>query len=182
MIYGEGIRFRAPERSDIPLFQQWVNDPDVQAGTTHFLPMSIAREEEWFEAMLKRPPETHVFTAEIEQNGNWTAIGNGGFFEFDWIARRATLGIMIGEPVFRGKGHGTKMMEMLLKIGFEKFNLNRIALDVLSNNPRAIHVYQKIGFILEGTARQDQFKNGEYLDLHTMGILRNEWLMMQDNG
>jgi len=52
MIYGERIRFRSPEREDLPMFTGWINDPEVRFGISMFLPMSLAREEQWFENML----------------------------------------------------------------------------------------------------------------------------------
>ena len=32
MIYGERIRFRRAEKDDLPLFMEWINDPDVTEG------------------------------------------------------------------------------------------------------------------------------------------------------
>ena len=32
MIYGKNIRFRAPEKSDIPQWVEWLNDPEVIKG------------------------------------------------------------------------------------------------------------------------------------------------------
>jgi RimJ/RimL family protein N-acetyltransferase len=46
---------------------------------------------------------------------------------------------------------------------------------VFDDNPRAIRSYEKVGFTLEGRLRQDVFKNGRYLDVLVMGILRHEW-------
>jgi RimJ/RimL family protein N-acetyltransferase len=36
-------------------------------------------------------------------------------------------------------------------------------------------VYQKAGFNEEGRLRQDQYRDGAYLDTILMGILRDEW-------
>ena len=72
VIYGERIRLRAPERSDIPIFVKWFNDPDVTVTLFNYLPMSEADEEKWFEGMLQRPMEEHPLTAEVQ-----AAIGTG---------------------------------------------------------------------------------------------------------
>ena len=40
MIYGERIRFRHAERSDIPTFVGWLNDPEVTAGD-FYLPADV---------------------------------------------------------------------------------------------------------------------------------------------
>ena len=65
IIYGDGIRLRAIERSDISYFVKWFNDPEVTSGLLMVLPMSEAMEEKWFEDLLKRPQESHPLTIEI---------------------------------------------------------------------------------------------------------------------
>jgi putative acetyltransferase len=36
----------------------------------------------------------------------------------------------------------------------------------------AIHLYEKCGFVIEGTARAFALRGGEYVDAHTMARLR----------
>jgi len=176
MIYGDGIRLRAPEREDIPHFTAWVNDPEVRAGLLLVLPMSKAEEENWYEAMLTRPAAEHPMTIEIEQpDGTWLAIGNCGFHNMDWRCHSSEVGILIGEKPFWNQGYGTKAMHLLLKHGFETLNLHRIYLHVFANNPRAIRSYVKTGFVHEGILRHDMYKDGKYIDVMVMSVLRDDW-------
>lgn len=176
MIHGEGIRLRAPEREDIPRFTAWVNDPEVRAGVLIYLPMSRAEETNWFEGMLARPAAEHPLTIEIlRPDGSWLPIGNCGFHNVDLHNRSGEVGILIGEKAFWNQGHGTKVMRMLLKHGFNTLNLHRIYLHVFDTNPRAVHVYEKIGFVYEGRLRDDIYKNGQYIDVLVMSVLREEW-------
>ena len=175
MIYGDRIRFRAPEKEDIPMFVDWINDPEVRAGLSLFLPMSVANEEQWFENMLKRPPEEQPLTIEVQDEGGWNPIGNVGLFGFNDNARSAEAGIMIGEKAYWDQGYGTEGMKLLLKHGFETLNLNRISLQVFANNPRAIRCYEKVGFVHEGRFRQAMFTDGVYYDVLWMSVIREEW-------
>lgn len=175
MILGKRIRLRAPEREDIPLFVKWLNDPEVRYGLGHFLPMSQAREERWFEDMLKRPPETHPLTIEVREGNNWIAIGNLGLFDFNPRAHSAEVGIMIGNKDYWNKGYGTEAMELVLQHGFETLNLHRIMLQVYAFNPRAIRSYQKAGFAEEGRMRESVYSEGFYHDTIIMSLLRDEW-------
>ena len=86
---------------------------------------------------------------------------------------------MIGEKQFWDLGFGTEAMHLLCKVGFEMLNLHRIMLRVLSDNARAIKAYEKVGFVHEGTLREANFKNGKYIDMHVMSILRSEWQTME---
>lgn len=175
MIFGERIRLRAPDRLDIPLFVTWLNDPEVRFGLLIHLPMSIAEEENWFEEMLKRPAHERPLVIEIMQGEEWLPIGNCGFHNIEWRVRTGEVGIMIGEKSFWNKGYGTEAIRLLLRHGFTTLNLNRIYLEVYENNPRAIRSYEKAGFIHEGRKRQAMFKDGEYLDILIMSVLRQEW-------
>lgn len=175
MIYGERIRLRAIERQDLPRFVEWLNDPEVRQGLLLHLPMSQAQEENWFEDMLKRPPAEHPMVIEVNEENEWMMIGNCGLHNIDWRCRSAEVGIFIGEKRLWNKGYGTEAMSLLLKHGFETLNLNRIALDVYENNPRAVRAYEKAGFVHEGRKRKAMFKEGKYLDILVMSVLREDW-------
>lgn len=177
MIYGERVRLRAPEQSDLPRFVEWLNDPEVRAGLMLVLPLSLAEEEKWFENMLQRPVHEHPLAIEIrsEESGEWIPVGNCGFHNIDWRCRSAEVGIFIGEKQYWSHGYGTEVMRLLLRHAFNTLNLNRIALDVYESNPRAVRAYEKAGFSHEGRKRQGMFKDGEYIDILQMSVLRSEW-------
>lgn len=62
-----------------------------------------------------------------------------------------------------------------LKHGFQNLNLHRIYLRVFANNVRAIRSYEKAGFVHEGRLRQAEFRQGQYLDVFFMSVLKSEW-------
>lgn len=175
MINGERIRFRGMERSDLPRFVDWVNDSDVRRGISSFLPMSMAREERWFEDMLKKPIEEHPFAMEIRDGEKWVLAGSVGLMHIDWISRKAEIGIMIGEKRYWNKGYGTEAMRLILQHGFETLNLHRLYLRVFSDNLGAIRAYEKAGFVHEARMREAHFADGEYKDDLMMSLLRPEW-------
>lgn len=90
----------------------------------------------------------------------------------------AFVGIGIGDRDFWGKGYGSDAMKVILRFAFQELNLRRVALDTFEYNPRAIHSYEKVGFIHEGRARKYLYREGRRWDLIFMGILREEWLLM----
>ncbi|MDA1330275.1 MAG: N-acetyltransferase [Chloroflexi bacterium] len=175
MIYGERIRFRHAEREDLPVFVAWLNDPELRHGIFMHLPMSLAREEAWFEEMIKRPLDEQILVIEIKRGKDWKAIGTCSYHKVDWRVRSAEVGIMIGEKDQWDKGYGTETIRLLIKHGFETLNLNRIDLQVYDDNPRAIRAYEKAGFVHEGRLRQAQYIDGRYVDVLRMSVLRSEW-------
>jgi RimJ/RimL family protein N-acetyltransferase len=192
MIFSDRIRLRAPERSDIPRFVAWFNDPEVIAGLGPNYPKSQADEENWFDEMLKQPASQHPMVIEIRVTGvrpegavsfppgdmpadvDWVPIGNCSFHAIDWRNRSGEVGIVIGEKRFWNQGYGTETMHLLVKHGFETLNLHRIWLRVHATNLRAIRSYEKVGFTHEGRMREAEFKNGSYVDVLLMSILESE--------
>ena len=175
MIYGERIRFRHTERADLPTFVRWFNDPEIRENIMMYLPMSLVNEEKWFERMIQSHPDEQVLSIEIQEDDTWKLIGNCGFMSFDRRVRSAEVGVVIGEKEYWNQGYGTEAMQLMLRHGFETLNLNRIQLRVYETNPRAIRAYEKAGFVHEGRLRQAQYKQGAYLDVLMMSVLRSEW-------
>ncbi len=125
--------------------------------------------------MMKRPMDEHPVVIEIRQGDSWLPIGNCGFINIDWRSRSGEVGIFIGEKQLWNQGYGTDAMHLLLQHGFNTLNLNRVALDVYATNIRAVRSYEKAGFVHEGRKRQAIFRDGKYIDLLQMSVLRQEW-------
>ncbi len=123
----------------------------------------------------QRRPEERPPGIEVRSGKGWTLVGNCGLFGIEWNNRAAEFGIFIGDKSVWGKGYGTDAARLVLRHGFETLNLNRIFLRVYEDNPRAMHTYEKAGFVPEGRMRQAVYRNGEYKDVLLMSTLRSEW-------
>jgi RimJ/RimL family protein N-acetyltransferase len=181
MIQGERIRLRRDERTDIPEFVKWLNDPEVRRYLSFMMPISMANEELWFENMLRLPAAEQPFAIEIRKTSHekeaetWQMIGNCSFMDMDHTARSAEVGLFIGDKSCWNKGYGTEVMRLLLQFGFETLNLNRIFLRVDEHNQGGIRAYHKAGFVEEGRLRQAVYRDGEYFDFLIMSVIRSEW-------
>jgi RimJ/RimL family protein N-acetyltransferase len=175
MLYGKRIRLRSNERSDLPKFVKWLNDPDVRRFLSMSMPISQASEEQWFEKMLKRPSEEQSLGIEIKNKDDWCLIGNCGLFDLNWRTRSAEVGLFIGDKTCWNKGYGTEVMRLLLRHGFGTLNLNRIFLHVDAENLGGIRAYEKAGFVHEAQLREANFHEGKYCDDLIMSVLRSEW-------
>lgn len=175
MLFGEHVRLRAIERSDIPTFVRWFNDPEVIENLLIYHPMSQAEEERWFEARLGKTDD-FLFGIEAEvEEGRWLHIGNTGLHGIHWKDRSCTFGIAIGEKAYWNHGYGTEATRIILRFAFREANLHRVELEVLDFNRRAQRAYEKAGFRLIGTRRQALFRKGAYHDALLMDILADEF-------
>ena len=114
--------------------------------------------------------DTRLFLV-AEANGEIISVANarpaGGRDGF-----RATVGMGITvHRDWRGQGVGTAVMRRMIDWCRENPKIHRLELDVFSDNPRAIHVYEKLGFEHEGVRREVFYKEGEFKTLMLMGML-----------
>ena len=175
MIIGKRVRLRALEREDLPQYVRWLNDPEVIKGLLINLPLSLAKEEDWFDNVLKGPEAEMPLAIEVQKEGNWLHIGSISLQGINWFDRLAEVGVVIGEKAYWNQGFGRDAMNLMLRHGFNTLNLNRIYLRVYENNLRGIRSYEYAGFIHEGRMRQAKYQEGNYIDILIMGILRSEW-------
>jgi RimJ/RimL family protein N-acetyltransferase len=82
------------------------------------------------------------------------------------------LRVVIGEPSQTTRGIGTEAIDLACSYAFERLNLHRIYAYVLEINPRARRAFEKAGFALEGTLRQDRWFEDRYVDVFVLGRLR----------
>ena len=91
--------------------------------------------------------------------------------------RRATFGIIIGDKTQWGKKYAQEATAIFIDYVFRKLKYNRFELEVWGGNVVAQHVYEKLGFVNEGTRRQ-YIKNKitkKFEDETDMAILREDW-------
>jgi len=76
--------------------------------------------------------------------------------------------------IFQGKGYGTFATNEVLKFAFRKLNLNRVYLNVFSDNTNAIRLYEKYGFVFEGKFKQHLKVKGILKDLSWYAIVKKQ--------
>ena len=102
-------------------------------------------------------------------------VGWCGLDEIDWPHRSASLGVGIGDVGSRRKGYGEEAMRLLIAYGFREMNPHRIELTVFEYNEPAIRLYEKIGFVREGTSRDRFRRDGKWWDMYWYSMLEEEW-------
>ncbi len=75
----------------------------------------------------------------------------------------------------KGKGYGSKAIQLIQKKSFGEYNCNRLWLDVFEFNLKAIHVYEKLGFRKESIKSEYIKSHQGHKNLVIMSILRNEY-------
>jgi RimJ/RimL family protein N-acetyltransferase len=172
LLLGEFVRLTRITKEDLPTINEWGQHIEYLRllSRSQAFP-TILEDMNWLMEVEREENPTFAIRA-LEEN---TLVGICAFKEVRWQARTTYFWIGIGDPANRGRGYGTDATRVLLRYAFMEMNLNRVGLEVFSNNERAIASYKKVGFIHEGTVRDYIFRDGQYLDMHLMGMLRREW-------
>ncbi len=66
---------------------------------------------------------------------------------YNLTRRTATLGIVIGERNYWGKGYGPEAINAILRYAFEVLNLDKVRLNTFADNIRAQNSFKKVGFV-----------------------------------
>ncbi len=171
---GKLVRLAAPATEDAVRFAEWSNDPKYQRqmDTDYARPRSVQDFEEETRSMRSGSSGVlfHIHTLADDRMIGFVAIHN-----IEWNNQAGKISIGIGDPEYRGKGCGTDAMRIAVGYAFDELNLHRLSLDVNGNNPRAVRVYEKLGFRREGAQREAIHRDGEWVDRIYMGLLRSEW-------
>ena len=181
LIQGERVYLRPFEKADAEPYHRWRSDAEVAELASIAMPTSLARVERRIDQLVEDAgdEEYHFVICLLEGD---RPIGEAMLFELDKRTGSAELGIFIGEKQEWGKGYGTDVVNALVDFGFGSVRLERIWLNVWTENARALRSYEKAGFVHEGTLRHDRYEGGRFTDGHIMSILRDEWLALPRRG
>jgi RimJ/RimL family protein N-acetyltransferase len=170
------VHLRPLESKDVEYLYHYRNDWDVIRHLGGFS-AGYSREnlEDWIKHHSNRADEILWTIADAATD---QCIGHVGLYQVDSRIRKGQFAIMIGDKALWGRGLGTRVTEAVVSWAFSQLNLHKVCLHVLTNNERAIRIYEALGFRTEGILRDEQFRDGQFLDLMLMAVFEDEWRTM----
>jgi len=110
----------------------------------------------------------------IERASDGEFLGWVGLTGWNPDFRSAKLGYCLTQAAW-GQGYATEAGGALLAWAFDTLDLNRVQAEADTRNAASARVLQKLGFVHEGTLREDTVVNGDVSDSWVYGLLRREW-------
>lgn len=173
MIHLGDVVLRALEPKDAEHLYTYRNDWEVIRHLGGFSAgYSVANLQEWVKLHSNRSDEILWTIADALTD---RCIGHVGLYQIDSRVRKGQFAILIGDRALWGRGLGTRVTQAVVSWGFSQLNLHKVSLHVLSNNERAIRIYELLGFRREGILRDEQFRDGQFLDLVIMAVFEDQW-------
>ncbi|OGD86898.1 hypothetical protein A2164_01015 [Candidatus Curtissbacteria bacterium RBG_13_35_7] len=168
-----GYSLRPIEEKDLEWIRKLRNDESTwsQLGTFKFI--YEVTQKNWFKDLKKRDDSEYLVFCNSKSN-----LGLVRLTEID----RGNRSMCVGGDIIlekRGKGLSKIMYRLIFKVGFDLLGMNRLWLNVLETNKKAIYIYKKNGFRGEGILREAIYRNGKFYNYFLMSILAKEYY--QDN-
>jgi RimJ/RimL family protein N-acetyltransferase len=110
----------------------------------------------------------------VDRVSDGTFIGWCSLNRWNPDYRSASLGYCFDDAAW-GHGYATEAARMLLRWAFDTLDLNRVQAETDTRNVASARVLEKLGFVREGTLREDCVVNGEVSDSWVYGLIRREW-------
>jgi RimJ/RimL family protein N-acetyltransferase len=174
VLRGELTGLRAPTDSDIEVFEtELLTDVETRIRATGrpWLPVAPGAPDSPY-----RQAEDHntVVRFSVIELASGELAGEAVMSGIDLHNRHAEIGLVL-RPAFRGRHLGTDVVRVLCHYGFAIRGLHRLRITTLADNHPMIAAAVRVGFVLEGTARQTAWIDGAFADGVTLSLLFPEW-------
>ena len=110
----------------------------------------------------------------VDRTSDGAFIGWCGLTRWNPDHRSASMGYVLDAAAW-GHGYATEAARALLHWAFDRLDLNRVQAEADTRNAASARVLEKLGFVREGTLREDCVVNGEVSDSWVYGLIRREW-------
>mgnify|MGYP000672157919 FL=1 len=143
-------------------WSNWLNDPD----------RTVEHTEEWVAKNRANYGSGNGYELGVWCGGKMA--GQIGYNYFNNEDRRTEIGYWLGKE-FQGKGLITRSCRALIDNAFNNLNLNRIEIRCGTENQKSRSIPEKLGFKLEGVARESEWLHDRFIDLAIYAMLADEW-------
>jgi RimJ/RimL family protein N-acetyltransferase len=169
LLEGKNVNLRIMEKEDLPLFAEWLNNPEFIGEYNPLRQLSRTEIEKSFE---KSSFEQGEFIIEKKDGSK---IGYVWYFT---TVHPAVKLVEIGYfmvPSETGKGYCSEAAKIIVDYLFLSKDIVRIQAHTDLRNVASQKVLEKVGFRKEGIIRRSIFIGGEWRDAYLYSILREDW-------
>ena len=166
-----GITLKKLSEEEIDLLTELKNESWFGPHNIAFV--NRADQKKWFDSIDHKKS---MFLIAIDESTQ-EKVGIYKIQNIDWMNRKYDSAHDIFSQ-HRGKGYGKTVLEAGVDFGFEILNMNRIDTEVLENNFASMKTALYVGYVKEGIKRKAIHKCGEYLDSIVLGILKEDWSIL----
>jgi putative acetyltransferase len=161
------ITIRHTEVTDADAIHRIFTGPNVVRGTLQLPHPSV---ELWRKRLAEPAEGVQWLCAAVDGE----VVGHLGLHTTPTRPRRrhaAGIGMAIHDD-WQGKGIGTALLAAAVDMADNWLGITRLELTVFADNSPAVRLYEKFGFVVEGTLAAYALRAGRYEDVYTMARIR----------
>lgn len=159
---------RAIQDDELGLMLSWRNAPAVRANMYTRHEISEEEHRAWWARTCQRADQLY-FMYEHETQ----PLGIVGITAIDLVNSNCSWAFYASPEA--PKGTGSRMEYLTLEYVFGILKAHKLYCEVLAFNTPVLKLHQKFGFFVEGVFRQHHQVEGEFVDIHRLGLLDTEW-------
>jgi RimJ/RimL family protein N-acetyltransferase len=169
-------------KNDIEYLIKWVDRPgatDLWASNTYPFPLTRKIVLAHLKKTGQNPFRLLIFKAIVKQPGK--PVGHCELDHIDHSAKSARITRLFVDQEFRNMGVATAMTKLLLKHCFQTLNLNRVEINAVEINEKALRLYEGLGFRREGFLRENMFLSGKRYGTYILSMLKADYYGLPDS-
>lgn len=165
---GKKMRFRPVLPTDSELLWNMFSTLSEKSLANLLPPFTREKVEGWTSSIDYE--KVLAIVAVITEKGEQRIAGTASltFNAPECFRHKAELGITVHDD-YQDRGIGTALLKHLLGIARTK-GLWKVGLTVNTDNERAVHLYKKVGFVVEGKLAKERYYQGKFDDVYKMAI------------
>lgn len=172
-IEGDLVVLRPIVAADADAMWADLHDPEAIRLTGTHARFTRDRIDRWCASRGDQPDRLDLAVID-RRSGIWA----GEVVINDWDPHNRSCGFRIAlGPGGRDRGLGSEATRLVVDHVFDRVDdppVNRLSLEVFAFNPRAVAVYERVGFRREGVLREALRWDDEFHDAIVMSILRRD--------
>ncbi len=169
-LVGEGFVVRRATAADVPFLVELAAHEEVEP---FMAAVSVRSAEELAEEVSRSGEEPGLhgrFVVEV-------AGEPAGALAFDVANRRsriARLHAIMLHPAHQGRGLAAAATRLLVRHLLLDLDYHRVQLEAYGFNDRAVALFERVGFHLEGVRRRAYWRHGDWVDGILFGVVRED--------
>lgn len=163
------MQLRPMTMDDATMVHKWRNLPRIADLMINNEPIAFETHRRWMDRILTADDCAYWV---IEDDSE--AVGLANLVDISITDGHCSWGFYIAAESARGP-LGVAVEYAILEEVFARRNLHKLECQTLATNERVLALHQHMGFVEEGRIRDHIWRNGSYIDLVRMGMLRSEW-------
>jgi RimJ/RimL family protein N-acetyltransferase len=138
----------------------------------------ISKEKQayWIKNAIEDNNQINFIIKELTKN-SWYSVGTLALQNIDYRNRKAEYVRLLIDKNYRGGGIAYQAEKLLLEYSFNYLNLNKIYCQTYIDNEAVINLHLKTGFKKIGIHKNHIYREGKYIDVQIMEILKEEFIV-----